>query len=29
LEVDEVEYDRFIDVILKGKFFAARPPQKP
>jgi NAD(P)-dependent dehydrogenase (short-subunit alcohol dehydrogenase family) len=24
LEVDEVEYDRFVDVILKGKFFAAQ-----
>lgn len=24
LEVDEVEYDRFVDVILKGKFFAAK-----
>jgi NAD(P)-dependent dehydrogenase (short-subunit alcohol dehydrogenase family) len=24
LEVDEFEYDRFVDVILKGKFFAAQ-----
>ena len=28
LEVDEVEYDRFVDVILKGKFFAARAAAK-
>jgi NAD(P)-dependent dehydrogenase (short-subunit alcohol dehydrogenase family) len=24
LEVDEKEYDRFIDIILKGKFFMAQ-----
>jgi NAD(P)-dependent dehydrogenase (short-subunit alcohol dehydrogenase family) len=24
LEVDEAEYDRFVDIILKGKFFAAQ-----
>jgi NAD(P)-dependent dehydrogenase (short-subunit alcohol dehydrogenase family) len=23
LEINEVEYDRFLDIILKGKFFAA------
>src|SRR5262245_43723721 len=28
LEVDEVEYDRFVDVILKGKFFAAQAAAK-
>ena len=29
LELDEAEYDRFLDVILKGKFFAAQPPRRP
>src|ERR1700730_2721017 len=24
LEINEVEYDRFLDIILKGKFFAAQ-----
>jgi NAD(P)-dependent dehydrogenase (short-subunit alcohol dehydrogenase family) len=24
LDVDEAEYDRFVDIILKGKFFAAQ-----
>src|ERR1700732_5263948 len=28
LELDEAEYDRFIDVILKGKFFAAQAAAK-
>ena len=28
LEVDEVEYDRFVDIILKGKFFAAQAAVK-
>src|ERR1700719_1953239 len=28
LEVDEVEYDRFVDIILKGKFFAAQAAAK-
>src|ERR1700757_1322321 len=28
LEVDEVEYDRFLDIILKGKFFAAQAAAK-
>jgi NAD(P)-dependent dehydrogenase (short-subunit alcohol dehydrogenase family) len=28
LEVDEAEYDRFLDVILKGKFFAAQAAAK-
>jgi NAD(P)-dependent dehydrogenase (short-subunit alcohol dehydrogenase family) len=28
LEVDEVEYDRFVDVMLKGKFFAAQAAAK-
>jgi NAD(P)-dependent dehydrogenase (short-subunit alcohol dehydrogenase family) len=28
LQVDEVEYDRFVDVILKGKFFAAQAAAK-
>jgi len=27
-EVDEAEYDRFLDVILKGKFFAAQAAAK-
>jgi NAD(P)-dependent dehydrogenase (short-subunit alcohol dehydrogenase family) len=29
LEVDEAEYDRFLDIILKGTFFTAQAPQKP
>ena len=28
LEINEVEYDRFLDVILKGKFFAAQAAAK-
>jgi NAD(P)-dependent dehydrogenase (short-subunit alcohol dehydrogenase family) len=28
LEVDEAEYDRFVDIILKGKFFAAQAAAK-
>jgi NAD(P)-dependent dehydrogenase (short-subunit alcohol dehydrogenase family) len=28
LELDEAEYDRFVDVILKGKFFAAQAAAK-
>ncbi len=28
LKVDEVEYDRFVDMILKGKFFAAQAAAK-
>ena len=28
LELDEAEYDRFLDVILKGKFFAAQAAAK-
>jgi NAD(P)-dependent dehydrogenase (short-subunit alcohol dehydrogenase family) len=28
LEVDEAEYDRFLDIILKGKFFAAQAAAK-
>src|ERR1700729_2832783 len=28
LDVDEAEYDRFIDIILKGKFFAAQAAAK-
>src|SRR6202162_1564378 len=28
LEVDEVEYDRFLNIILKGKFFAAQAAAK-
>jgi NAD(P)-dependent dehydrogenase (short-subunit alcohol dehydrogenase family) len=29
LEINEVEYDRFLDIILKGKFFAAQAAAKP
>src|ERR1700740_3015649 len=29
LEVTEAEYDRFVDIILKGKFFAAQAAAKP
>jgi len=28
LEINEVEYDRFLDIILKGKFFAAQAAAK-
>ena len=28
LDVDEAEYDRFVDIILKGKFFAAKAAAK-
>src|SRR6266853_1011964 len=28
LEVDEAEYDRFVDIILKGTFFAAQAVAK-
>jgi NAD(P)-dependent dehydrogenase (short-subunit alcohol dehydrogenase family) len=28
LDVDEAEYDRFVDIILKGKFFAAQAAAK-
>jgi NAD(P)-dependent dehydrogenase (short-subunit alcohol dehydrogenase family) len=28
LELDEAEYDRFLDIILKGKFFAAQAAAK-
>ena len=28
LELDEAEYDRFVDIILKGKFFAAQAAAK-
>src|SRR3984893_13744543 len=28
LDVDETEYDRFVDIILKGKFFAAQAADK-
>ena len=28
LEINEVEYDRFLDIILKGKFFAAQAVAK-
>src|SRR5260370_799655 len=28
LEVEEAEYDRFLDIILKGKFFAAHPKRR-
>src|ERR1700676_4962798 len=28
LEINEVEYDRFLDIILKGKFFAAQTAAK-
>jgi NAD(P)-dependent dehydrogenase (short-subunit alcohol dehydrogenase family) len=28
LDVDEVEYDRFLDIILKGKFFVAQAAAK-
>src|SRR3984893_18657758 len=28
LEINEVEYDRFLEIILKGKFFAAQAAAK-
>ena len=28
LDLTEVEYDRFVDIILKGKFFAAQAAAK-